>query len=339
MGGVPTTDVDVPITAVFLVLFLIGAVSNMTILQLNLRRGHKFLASGALFGFCMARITTTTLRLVWSQHQTSIPIAIAANVFVNAGVIIIVIINLIFSQRVLRASHPNIGWSKTIHFVYLGYYASIILILIMSIAAIVISSYTLNTNTLDIVRKIQLFSATYNALASFIPLLILTFSVLVPKRHNDGHVEKFGTGRFRTKIAVLLTSATLICFGACFRCGIAFVPRPRDNPAWYHSKAAFYLINFTIEIIVIYLYIAVRVDRRFHIPNGASGPGSYSGKDRIVTRVETDEEFDRDFAPMGSSQDDAEEETLAADKDLELGETDAPTEKVRPSAEEKRAGA
>lgn len=302
LGGVPTTTLDDPITAVFLLLFVCGAAAHMTILQLNLRRGHKFLASGALFGFNMARITTSTLRLVWSTHQTSVPIAIAANVFVNAGVIIIIIINLIFSQRVLRASHPHIGWSRTIHFAYLGYYISIIGVLVMLITSIVQQSYTLNPDTLSIDHDLQLVGGTYNAVASFLPIPIVAFSVLFPKRHNNGHVEKFGSGRFRTKVAVLLTSSTLICLGACFRAGIAYVPRPRDDPAWYHSKACFYVFNFGIEIIVIYLYAIVRVDRRFHIPNGASGPGSYSGnsKGEVVTRIETEEEFEADFAPEGS---------------------------------------
>lgn len=54
-------------------------------------------------------------------------------------------------------------------------------------------------------------------------------------------------------------------------------PRPRNDPAWYHSQACFYIFNFGIEIIVVYLYVLVRVDRRFHIPNGSKGPGDYSG--------------------------------------------------------------
>ena len=34
---------------------------------------------------------------------------------------------------------------------------------------------------------------------------------------------------------------------------------------------------------MIWLYILVRVDRRFHIPNGAKGPGSYSGAATLGT--------------------------------------------------------
>ena len=50
LGGIPQRNPDVAISSVFLVLFVLGAIANMTIFQLNKRRGHKFLMSGMLFG-------------------------------------------------------------------------------------------------------------------------------------------------------------------------------------------------------------------------------------------------------------------------------------------------
>jgi hypothetical protein len=50
LGGRPEVGVDVPITAVFLILFIIGAAAHMTIFQINRKRGHKFLMSALLFG-------------------------------------------------------------------------------------------------------------------------------------------------------------------------------------------------------------------------------------------------------------------------------------------------
>ena len=308
LGGQPTVDVDVPITSVFLFLYILGAVSHMTILQINQRKGHKFLASGALFGFCMARITTCIMRLVWATHVTSVPIAIAANVFVNAGVVIIIIINLIFAQRILRASHPKVGWSRFVHYAFLAYYLSIIRMLAALITSIVQQSYTLDGNIRRIDRDIQLVGATYNTVAAFLPILLLIIGVVLPKLQQSGgwsasrKIDKFGTGRFRSKIRILLLSTLLITLGAAFRCGIAYVPRPADDPAWYHSKACFYCFNFVVEVVVIFMYAVVRVDRRFHIPNGAKGEGSYSGdkvlsKKTLSDRVEGDEEFLDDFRP------------------------------------------
>lgn len=50
LGGAPDKAVDIPVTAVCLFLYVCGAATHMTILQLNQRRGHKFLFNGALFG-------------------------------------------------------------------------------------------------------------------------------------------------------------------------------------------------------------------------------------------------------------------------------------------------
>jgi hypothetical protein len=58
------------------------------------------------------------------------------------------------------------------------------------------------------------------------------------------------------------------------------VPRSQPLPAYY-SRACFYVFNFVVEIIAVYLYAFLRVDLRFHIPDGARGPGSYVAGKRL----------------------------------------------------------
>lgn len=273
LGGVPTKDLDDTITVVFLMLFTLGAMSHMVILQLNQRLGRKFLMSGLIFGFCMARITACTMRIVWASYPTDVSVAIAANIFVQAGVIILFIINLVFAQRVIRASYPHWAWKKWFSIIFKVYYATIIIALIALIIATVQSSYTLSINTHRIDRDIQLFGGTYFTVSAFMPLPILLIKLFVAPK---ARVEKFGEGRFRTKIWILVFASGILTIGAIFRTATNYLtPRPRLNPAWYHSKACFYTFNFTIEIIVVAFYAAVRVDKRFFIPNGSSGPGDY----------------------------------------------------------------
>jgi len=50
LGGIPSKKTDIPISAVFLFLFIVGAATHMTIFQLNRRRGHKFRMSMIVFG-------------------------------------------------------------------------------------------------------------------------------------------------------------------------------------------------------------------------------------------------------------------------------------------------
>jgi hypothetical protein len=56
------------------------------------------------------------------------------------------------------------------------------------------------------------------------------------------------------------------------------MPRPVTNPAWYHSKACFYVFNFTIDFLVVVVFFVGRVDRRFWVPNGSSSVRHYGGE-------------------------------------------------------------
>lgn len=66
LGGVPEPLPDVPITAVFLVLFALGAYVHISIYRANAKRGHKFLLSDLIFDFCLVRIATCILRIIWA---------------------------------------------------------------------------------------------------------------------------------------------------------------------------------------------------------------------------------------------------------------------------------
>jgi hypothetical protein len=50
LGGTPKKNIDVPITSVFLFLFMLSAAWHMTIFKTNMNRGHKFVFNAALFG-------------------------------------------------------------------------------------------------------------------------------------------------------------------------------------------------------------------------------------------------------------------------------------------------
>lgn len=283
IGGLPTKNVDDPICAVFLVLFVIGAAVHMAIFQVNMRRKKKFVMSAMIFGFCMARSTTIAMRLVWASYPTDISVGIAAEVCVAAGVLLLFIINLIFAQRIVRASHPHWAWAKWFSLAFKLYYASMVVMFAALITCTIQSFYTLSHNTRRIDHDVLLVGGTYFAVAAFLPIPMMLLRLIIPDRPT---IEKFGHGRFRTKIFILLFSSVLLTLGAAFRAGVNYVPRPSNDPAWYDSKACFYLFNFTIEIIVVALYAIVRIDKRFHIPDGSHGPGDYAGisKDGVARR-------------------------------------------------------
>ncbi len=241
----------------------------------------------------MARIMALTLRIVWASHPTNANVLIAASVFTAAGVLLLFVVNLIFAQRIVRAYHPGFGWHRAVTLVFRFLIFSVIALLIMVITVTVHSFFTLDPDARDKDRKVQLFVGTYLAVLAFLPIPIVTLAAAFPRKTR---VEKFGSGRFRTKLALILFTSTLLTLGAGFRVGINFSPRPITNPAWYHSKPAYYCFNYVIEIIVVYTYVIARFDRRFHIPNGSSKPGDYSGVNRESEVFGTGDDNDPDVA-------------------------------------------
>ncbi|KAK2796011.1 hypothetical protein FQN51_009557 [Onygenales sp. PD_10] len=286
MGGRPSISVDVPICAVFLAIFITGAVCHMTVFQRNMKRGHKFIPSGATFGFCMARITACVLRIVWATRLNNVRIAIAAQVFVAAGVLLLFVLNVIYAQRTFRATHPQIGWSRPFSYFFKFLYVVIGLTLVIVITGTVQSFYTLNPDTRLIDRDLQWYGMSYFTAFSFLPLPMLAFVLLYPRSQP---IEKFGSGSYKAKIIIVAAASILLCLGASFRAGTTFkTARPASDPAWYHHKACFYIFNFTIEAIVVFLYLFGRVDLRFHVPNGSSKVRNYSsnGEEEMETSGE-----------------------------------------------------
>jgi hypothetical protein len=273
LGGIPTTNLDVPICAVFLALFVGGAAANMTVFQINRKHGYKFLFSGLLFGFCMARIVALSIRIAWSAHPRDVNVGIASQIFTAAGVLLLFITNLVFAQRIIRAYHPFFGWNRGVTVMFRLLFGSIVAVLIMVITVTVQSFFTLDPDTRRIDRGIQLFCATYLAVLATLPIPLVTLAAIIPRRTR---IDKFGEGHFRTKFALLIFATTLLAAGAIFRAAIAYNPRPIQDAAWYQSKACYYCFNFGIEIIVVYTYALSRFDRRFHVPDGSSAPGHYS---------------------------------------------------------------
>ncbi|KAF1959952.1 hypothetical protein CC80DRAFT_440166 [Byssothecium circinans] len=289
LGGLPAVIPDIPPTAVFLFLYVVFAATHQKIFITNKQRGHKFNFSGALFGFCAIRIVTMSLRIAWACYPRNVSLGIAAQVFVYVGTIILYICNWFFAQRIVRAQHPRFGWSKPYRVLHRGAVVCMILCLFLLIVGAIQQCFTLDANTLRIDRNLQLTGQTYFAVFTIAPIVAVTLSLIVPR----SHVDKFGAGRMKNNIAILLIAAAILAVGQIFRVVIAWLPatslrnaqgRPNDTP-WYYSKACFYTFNFTTEILVAMAYAVVRIDLRFHVPDGCKGPGDYQAKRQSKFKV------------------------------------------------------
>lgn len=267
----------------------------------------------------MARTTTCVMRIVWATRPTSVPITIAASVLVAAGVVVLYIVNLIFAQRILRASRPHSAWRPLFNYFFLAIYALIVITLFLLVAFIIQSFYTLDPDKRRIARDVQLYGGTFIAVVSFLPIPLILGALVIPRTIRP---EKFGSGRFRSKIRILLAGAFLLSLSAWFRTGTNYLnSTPQSGLPWYRSKACFYCFQFAIELSVIWLYIVVRVDKRFHVPDGSKGPGDYSG---MKTANEEEMELDGTSTQRITS----EEETLNDAPGQGAGNDDHKTEDV-----------
>ena len=275
IGGLPTNTVDTPICAVLLLFYIGFAVTNNIRFNKNRRRDLKFLPTIVMFGFCMARIVTLIMRIVWANYPRNVRIAIAANVFLNAGILILYVINLIFAHRILKAEHPKFGWSPIIKYVLFAFYAGIGISLAMVILSAVWGAYTLSPSILSACRDIQLAATTYLFVFVLIPIVLLALSQFLPK---DPEAEEFGEGSLRSKKLVVLIVGLLLILLSGFKTGTTWeTPRPMNNPAWYQSKYCLYFFNFFIELVVLTIFtIATRPDKMFHVPNGSKQAGDYT---------------------------------------------------------------
>lgn len=83
-GNPPNTTVDLPLTIFFLILFIGGAATHISIYRANAKRGHKFLLSDLMFDFCMVRTVTCIFRIIWVFIQPR-GVVLAAQIFFNGG--------------------------------------------------------------------------------------------------------------------------------------------------------------------------------------------------------------------------------------------------------------
>ena len=215
------------------------------------------------------------------MHRTNINLAIAAQIFVYVGTIILFIMNWFFAQRIVRSQHPHWGWSTPYRILHRGALVCLILGLCILIVAAVQQFFTLDPETHRYDRIFQLAGQTYFAAFCFAPIVVTLISLILPRK--DG-TDKFGAGRHGINITILLVAASILSTGAIFRCVTSWLPpiplrAPNGTPIagpWYFSKTCFYTFNFTTEIIIVIAYALLRIDLRFHVPDGSRHFGDYS---------------------------------------------------------------
>ncbi|KAJ4392779.1 hypothetical protein N0V85_006840 [Neurospora sp. IMI 360204] len=226
---------------------------HMSVFRLNRRRNHKFIFSVLLYGFCMARITAVSMRMAWASKPNNPRLEIAANVFVLLGGLILIIVNLFFTQRLLRAIQPRLGWNPCLNKIFWVLLGSIASALLLVIVTTVHYFFTLDAKTRRAERILLLTGSAWLTSSAFLPVVAIGYLLwsLFKPAVEANQMENFGEGSLLCKILLLLFASSLTTLGAGFRLGANFDARPLGHAAWYHSRAAFYIFNFSIETVIV----------------------------------------------------------------------------------------
>ncbi|KAL7627651.1 hypothetical protein AAE478_001844 [Parahypoxylon ruwenzoriense] len=318
LGGIPSRHIDDPVAGVLLALFLLSALAHGGVLYSNRARGRLFAFSGMLLALCLLRGVSLVVRLAWAAHPRTPAAALAAGVTAQCGSVLVYVVNLLLALRVLRAYRPRLGWHRASATAVWFLIACVLCCLVMAVAATVHDFYV--PGQAD--RAVQLFAGTYLAFLAFLPVPVVGAAVLAhrmsssspsPPRifkfhlprplrqhgsNRDNSIEKFGAGRWRTKLELLVFTSIVATLGAGFRLGVNFDGQLAGSSssggggqsAWFHSRASYYCFNFVTDLAVSTAYLLARFDRRFVVPDGARGPGDYAAGRQLIRAEPVTEE-------------------------------------------------
>ncbi|OLN93271.1 hypothetical protein CCHL11_08328 [Colletotrichum chlorophyti] len=273
LGGVPTKNLDLPVTLMFMLMFMLGFYIHLTIFRRNSKRGHKFLISDLVVDFCAIRTVTCIFRIVWSTMTTRY-IVFFAVLFENSGPSLLYAVNMFFAQRLVRSIHPRVGWFPAFSQITFVLLISVPVFLILNLVSVVLIFFSQgNPDRQKTGEDLLKFGSSWNTWLSVFPILIVSMALAVP----GPKPERFGTGSQRVKVALLYFASLLLSTGQVVRMYTLFNPQLPGTDSTIFGKAVFYTTGFFFEITVVALYAIFRIDLRYHIPNGSSGPGDYSG--------------------------------------------------------------
>ena len=126
-------------------------------------------------------------------------------IFVYAGVILLFIANLFFTQRVVRAQHPHFGWSLPFSIALPALIFVIVATIISLIAAVILEFYSLSDSVKVAVRDIQIYGSTLYAIVAFLPFIVVGISTLarqLPQIKHRQTIDKFGEGSMLSLIHI-----------------------------------------------------------------------------------------------------------------------------------------
>lgn len=267
-GGIPAKGTDIPVSSVLLVVYLgLGIVHAIFFFKLSKK---TFIPGAMVMGFCFSRVVTMCLRIAWTANVTIKNLAIAANVFVNGGVLLIYVINLIFLHRYILQIFPSIptNGKHLFNLIAHAYMLSVVPLLVLVIAPGVQLFLTTDPDIIVTDRTILRFAQCY--LTVFVAVQVATVVVVwvyyfLKSRKASGMSGKEVT--IRASI-IFFVGSLLLWIQAIKTRQTFYTPTPQTphNPPWFLQRPILYAGLFLPEILCVLIYSVTNIRLRFLKP-------------------------------------------------------------------------
>lgn len=300
LGGIPRPLPDIPISAVLLLLFTLLFTFHLLSLLHDLshsrprpstptpfRRRPFHVPALLLTLFPLLRIVSLAVRIAAAPHRLlpNTNLGLAATALSSAGVVVVVVLNLLLTRRFARdysvfSHHP--GPIRVCRFLVFAAFTA----LVMVVSGTVDGYYTRDEKALQTARAVLLGGVTILTVLAAVPAAVM---LAFPAMRDRGLVGADRV-RFRARWWLLVVTSLMVTLDVGFRCGVAYDVRPIESPGWFNSKAALYCFGYLVELAVLVAYAVSRFDRRFRsetVEKGAGREESAGRKAGLAGRINT----------------------------------------------------
>jgi hypothetical protein len=205
--------------------------------------------------FCLFAMVALILRIASTLNGFNGQIYIASQMFISTLEVILIFTNLAYTHQIIRTQHGH-GIISTL--VFITVYFFLFLAWAMQLGGLGATFFTLDSYLRYVDYNLQIWATTFYAVVSLLPICFVAISSCIPGRHRRRSASLY------LSIWVLLIGSLLVALQAWYIAGVFWVGRVNrflPKPS-YMTRAWYYTIIWTIDIIIVFLYMFGRVDRR-----------------------------------------------------------------------------
>jgi len=275
LGATPTIGVDDPICAVLMLVFTVLGTAFACLLHLDIRRRQRVLFTPILIVFCLARVAALVLRMARAEHPTDYGTTAAALVIMYGGILLLYLVNLVFTRRFLHAYArfgQHVAVDAAFWFLVFGTVASLIMGIVATVATLLTVYAHRMAADVDADYNVQLFSLTFIVAVACMPIPLALLVGLFPRKRRHGPQQNGEETlvQLARRLRLLMFTSVLLGLEAGFRCATAFDDEPDRSSGWIQGKAAYYCFNYVTEILVLAGFLYARFDKGYRSPQRPS---------------------------------------------------------------------